>query len=91
MADALINGRVLTPRGLEPATVLLAGPALAAVATVLLAAAGVALVLRGHRMPRLGRRYRTPTARPNGQAIPDGQFWERMDVGEDPTAPGHPR
>jgi hypothetical protein len=73
------------------ATVHFAGPALASVAAVLLAAAGVALILRGHRMPRLGRRYQTPTARPNGQVPPDGRFWERMDAGEDPTAPGHPR
>jgi hypothetical protein len=73
------------------ATVLLAGPALAAIAAVLLAAAGIALVLRGHRMPRLGRRYQKPTARPNGQRFPDGRFWERMDAGEDPTTPGHPR
>ena len=72
-------------------TVLLPGPALAAVAAVLLAAAGAALVLRGHRMPRLGRRYQTPAARSNGPEIPTGRFWERMDAGEDPTAPGHPR
>jgi hypothetical protein len=76
---------------LGSATVLPAGPALAAVATVLLAAAGVALVLRGHRMPRLGRRYQVPAARPNGEVLPEGRFWERMDAGEDPTAPGHPR
>jgi tryptophan-associated transmembrane protein len=73
------------------AMVHFAGPALAAVAAVLIAAAGVALVLRGHRMPRLGRRYETPTARPSGPESLDGRFWERMDAGEDPTAPGHPR
>jgi hypothetical protein len=73
------------------ATVLLAGPALASVAAVLLAAAGVALVLRGHRMPRLGRRYQTPTVRPSGLASPVERLWERMDAGEDPTSPGHPR
>ncbi|HEV7827248.1 MAG TPA: Trp biosynthesis-associated membrane protein [Pseudonocardiaceae bacterium] len=73
------------------ATVHFAGPALASVAAVLLAAAGVTLVLRGHRMPRLGRRYQTPKVRSSGQASPDERFWERMDAGEDPTAPGHPR
>ncbi len=69
-------------------TVLVAGPALAAGGAALLAAAGVALVGWGHRMPRLGRRYQVPTAQPNGQLPPDGRFWERMDAGEDPTAPG---
>lgn len=77
---------------LGPATVLFAGPVLAAVGAVLLVAAGVALIVRGHRMPRLGRRYQTPAARTAGRAPPDGgQLWERMDAGEDPTAPGHPR
>ncbi len=71
------------------ATVLPAGPGLAAGGTVLLAAAGVALMVRGHRMPRLGRRYQAPTARP--PAPRDGQLWDRMDAGEDPTASGHPR
>jgi uncharacterized membrane protein (TIGR02234 family) len=73
--------------------VLFAGPALAAGGALLLAAAGVALGVRGHRMPRLSRRYQAPTARSNGphQVSPEGQFWERMDAGEDPTASGHPR
>ena len=75
------------------ATVLVAGPALAAGGAALLAAAGVALGVRGHRMPRLGRRYQAPTARLNGpyHVPPDGRFWERMDAGEDPTASGYPR
>lgn len=71
------------------ATVLLTGPGFAAGGAALLAAAGVALMVRGHRMPRLGRRYQAPTARPSGP--PDGRLWERMDAGEDPTASGHPR
>ncbi len=71
------------------ATVLLAGPGLAAGGAALLAAAGVALMVRGHRMPRLGRRYQAPTARPPEPR--DGQLWDQMDAGEDPTAPGHPR
>jgi hypothetical protein len=69
-------------------TVLVAGPTLAAGGAALLATAGVALVVWGHRMPRLGHRYQVPTAQPNGQLPPDGRFWERMDAGEDPTAPG---
>lgn len=76
---------------LGSATVLLWGPALAVAGAGLLAAAGLALVARGHRMPRLGRRYQAPIARPIEQAIPDGRLWERMDAGEDPTASGHPR
>jgi hypothetical protein len=73
-------------------TVLFAGPALAAAGASLLAVAGALLIVRGHRMPRLGRRYQAPAARTAGPVPPDGgQFWERMDAGEDPTAPGHPR
>ena len=70
-------------------TVLLAGPVFATAGTVLLAAAAVVLVLRGHRMPRMGRRYRAPTARP--AELEDQELWERIDAGEDPTVPGDPR
>jgi Tryptophan-associated transmembrane protein (Trp_oprn_chp) len=74
------------------ATALFAGPVLAAAGAALLAAAGVALIGWGHRMPRLGRRYQAPVARSDGRVPPDdGRFWERMDAGEDPTSPGHPR
>jgi hypothetical protein len=74
------------------ATALFAGPVLAAAGAALLAAAGVALIGWGHRMPRLGRRYQSPIARSDGRVHPhDGRFWERMDAGEDPTSPGHPR
>ena len=77
---------------LGPATILFAGPVLAAIGAGLLAAAGVALLARGHRMPRLGRRYQSPVARSDGRTPPDdGRFWERMDAGEDPTSPRHPR
>ncbi|HEV7453516.1 MAG TPA: Trp biosynthesis-associated membrane protein [Pseudonocardiaceae bacterium] len=73
-------------------TVLPAGPGFAAGGAVLLAAAGVALVARGHRMPRLGRRYQAPAARPSGlpEDPQDERLWERMDAGEDPTASGTP-
>lgn len=70
-------------------TVLFAGPALATAGAVLLAGAGVVLVLRGHRMPRMGRRYSAPTARASEPQ--DQELWERIDAGEDPTAPGDPR
>jgi hypothetical protein len=75
-----------------PATALFAGPALATAGAALLAAAGVALIGWGRRMSRLSRRYRAPVARSDGRVPPDdGRFWERMDAGEDPTSPGHPR
>lgn len=70
-------------------TVLPAGHVLGAAGAVLLAGAGAALVLRGHRMPRMGRRYRVPTAQRS--APRDHELWERIDAGEDPTAPGDPR
>ncbi len=74
-----------------PTAVLFAGPGLAAGGALLVAAAGVALLVRGHRMPRLGRRYQVPAGRPSEQLPPDGRFWERLDAGEDPTEPGDPR
>jgi hypothetical protein len=94
--DSWLTGAAVSAAGLPArsvpagtATVLPGGPALAAGGAVLLAAAGVALVVRGHRMPRLGRRYQAPTARLTGS--PDERLWERMDAGDDPTASGHPR
>lgn len=75
------------------ATVLWAGPALAVGGAGMLAAAGITLGVRGHRMPRLARRYQAPTPRPKGSRHPPPEkgFWERMDAGEDPTASGYPR
>jgi uncharacterized membrane protein (TIGR02234 family) len=75
------------------ATVLWAGPALAVGGAGMLAAAGIALGVRGHRMPQLARRYQAPTARPRDphHLPPEKGFWERMDAGEDPTASGYPR
>lgn len=70
-------------------TVLLAGPVSASAGAGLLAAAGLVLVLSGHRMPRMGRRYRAPTTRPG--ELHDQELWERIDAGEDPTVPGDPR
>lgn len=72
----------------ETVTLLPAGPVLAAGGATLLVAAGAILVLRGHRMPRLGRRYQAPSSR---RSRPEDGLWARMDAGEDPTAPGHPR
>lgn len=80
------------PQG--PAEVLAAGPALAAVGALALAVAAVLLLVCGRRMPRMGRRYRVPSARAaeggkHDEGGGDGareQLWERMDAGEDPTA-----
>jgi hypothetical protein len=93
LTGAAMSGAELPARSTAygTATVLFAGPALAAGGALLLAVAGVALGVRGHRMPRLGRRYQAPGGRPSGAVIPAGGFWERMDAGDDPTAPGHPR
>jgi uncharacterized membrane protein (TIGR02234 family) len=75
------------------ATVLWAGPALAMGGAGMLAAAGITLGMRGHRMPQLARRYQAPTARSPGphHLPPEKGFWEQMDAGEDPTASGYPR
>lgn len=74
-------------------TLLFWGPALAAAGAVLIAAAGAVLVLRGHRMPRMGRRYRAPTVLGPTALVPTThhELWERIDAGEDPTVPGDPR
>lgn len=90
VAAALSTDRL--PARAEPdgsVTVLFAGPATAAAGAVLLAAAGLVLIRSGHRMPRMGRRYRAPV--PRTGELEDRELWERIDAGEDPTAPGDPR
>jgi hypothetical protein len=53
-------------------------------AGLMLLLVGALLVARGHRMPRLGARYRTPGAA--RQTIdPDRRWWQALDEGEDPT------
>lgn len=81
------------PRG-SPA-VQPVGPGAALLAALLLAAAGLLVVARGHRMPRLGARFRTPAARrgePAGDALDperaqdlERELWDSLDAGEDPT------
>ena len=53
-------------------------PAVVAVAGLLLAAGGAAVVLRGHRWPHLGANYERSTNRPR-------DAWEALDHGVDPT------
>lgn len=74
------------------------GPGLAVGGAVLIAGAGAVLLVRGHRMPRMGRRYRArtglePTTPGPTVLMPTTheQWWERIDAGEDPTALGDPR
>jgi len=82
------------PARAEPAgaaVVLVAGPLAAVGGAALLAAAGVLLAVRGHRMPRMGARYRTPAAA-RTEPAPDRErgLWDSLDAGRDPTAEGHP-
>jgi uncharacterized membrane protein (TIGR02234 family) len=93
LTEAAVSAAGLPARSVPAgmATVLPVGPGFAAGGAALLAAAGVVLVVRGHRMPRLGRRYQAPTVTVRPSDSPDERLWERMDAGEDPTASGHPR
>ncbi|MGQ0841380.1 Trp biosynthesis-associated membrane protein [Actinokineospora sp.] len=58
------------------------GRALAVTGGALLVAVGLLLLSRGHRMARLGARYRTPGAAKESE--PD--LWRALSDGEDPTA-----
>lgn len=62
--DRLVRVAEAPARAVPDGTVAVfaAGPTLAVAGTALLAAAGVLVLLRGSRMPRMGRRYRAPTA-----------------------------
>lgn len=98
LSDVAVSSAELPARSFpaEPATLGAGGPSLAAAGALVLAVAAVLLLVRGRRMPRMGRRYRVPVARDaatrdgvKGGAA-DGSarrgLWERMDAGEDPTA-----
>ena len=74
------------------------GPVLAALGALLLAGAGVLVVVVAPRLPRLGARYDAPTGapasrsadevggRPARRGDPDAELWKALDAGEDPTA-----
>jgi uncharacterized membrane protein (TIGR02234 family) len=73
-----------------------AGPPVGALGGVLLAAAGVALLVGDRRLPRLGTRY---AARPghevspaaaDGAVDPDRAAWDALDAGRDPTTDQDP-
>lgn len=61
-------------------------PLLAVAGGALLVAAGVLVVVREPRLPRLGARYAAPGAARRRPADPDRAAWEALDAGEDPTA-----
>ncbi len=88
-----VVGVVLVPAGAVPVwtglfrhtdTDAFGGRALAVLGGVLLLAAAVALVWRGHRMPRLGGRYRSPGAAKE-TARGEQDLWQALSEGEDPT------
>jgi hypothetical protein len=56
------------------------GPFLAVLSGALLVVAGVLLVIRGGRMPRLGEKYAAPVT-----ARTDSDIWQSLSHGEDPT------
>ena len=70
------------PAGYPVAEIALAR-ALAVLSGVGIVLAGMALVLRGHRMPQLGARYRSPA--PARDSDDDGRWWRALSEGDDPT------
>ncbi len=68
-----------------------AGPAAALAAAALYAVAGVVLVWRGHRLPRMGAKYSAPGARKarSRSGDPDADLWNALSEGEDPTTRDH--
>ncbi len=63
----------------------LIGPATAIAGALLLLTAGALLLLRGHRMPRLGAKYSAPGGKPPAED-PDDDLWRALSDGEDPTS-----
>lgn len=64
-----------------------AAPALAAVAGLVLLAAGCLVLVRERALPRFGARYAAPAARP-APVDPDRAAWQDLDAGRDPTVAG---
>lgn len=60
------------------------GIGLTGLAGLLIITAGAVLLATGHRMPRMGGRYRTPGAR-RAPAAGDRAMWDELDAGRDPT------
>lgn len=69
----------------EATTGTTAWPLVASAGAALLAVAGLLTLVRGARWAALSRRYDAPAAR---RAVdPSSAAWDRLDRGEDPTAP----
>ncbi|GAA1223289.1 hypothetical protein GCM10009676_00740 [Prauserella halophila] len=60
------------------------GPAAAVTGGVCIALAGAVLVLRGHRMARMGAKYTAPGDR-RAARDPDTELWDALSEGDDPT------
>lgn len=71
VGDVVSTGQIVSVGSVFPITAALAG--------LMLAAGGTAVVVRGHRWPYLGANYERSSDRPR-------DAWEAMDQGVDPTA-----
>lgn len=71
--------------GVDAPATATSAPLLAVLGGVLLVAAGLVVLLRERRLPRLGARYAAPGARP-APSDPDRAAWQDLDAGRDPTA-----
>jgi hypothetical protein len=60
-------------------------PLLALAGALLLVGAGVAVLVREPRLPRLGARYAAAGSRPPAVQDPDRAAWVDLDEGRDPT------
>ncbi len=82
------RGGALPADAAVAATTVPAWPLLAALGGLLLAAGGLAVLVRGRRWPTMSTRYERPAA---GRPAPptDAALWDALDRGDDPTA-DHP-
>lgn len=77
------------PPGSEPSDVVVRhplGPAMVALAALLLLAAGLLILIRAKAMPAMGAKYSAPAAK-RTYRDPDRQLWDSLDSGDDPTDP----
>lgn len=68
-----------------PTVTVIAAHLLAFVAALAVVVAGAVLARSGHRMPRLGAKYRAPS-QARQVSDPDRELWQALDAGTDPTA-----
>ncbi|GAA2661536.1 MULTISPECIES: Trp biosynthesis-associated membrane protein [Actinosynnema] len=60
------------------------GPVVGLLGALTVVGAGVLLLVKGGRMPRMGDRYETPAAR-KPSADPERELWNALERGDDPT------